>query len=923
MTSEDIDSEAFSVQMKDTPTNSTDISPLLKNAQPVFQSTTDAYVGETEAEVADQSEMQSQISLVGAQETVVHNKLTTLNGCYVPCLLNIMGIILFLRLGWAVGEAGVGGVLVIFAITEIASILTVLSLSAIVSNGAMDGGGCYFMISRTLGPEFGGSIGILFYAAYAVGITFYVTGFAEELRNTYFPDEGAWFIVGLSSICLFVCLLVALMGAAWFTKINVFLFVLQFSAVLIGLFAMFFRSGPMDLNDDTEFEGFSFESLGKLWESGYNMDSDKCPASGCSFPIVFAVVMPATTGIMEGANLSGDLKDPGYSIPVGTIAAVGTSIVFYMLLIVAYGGAYSRTTLLNSDTVLQETAWADWLVITGILISSASSALGALFGGSRILQALARDDVFPGLSIFAQGTAVGDEPTYAVLFTWAITQGCCFIFRGSLDAVANFISALFCLSYAAVNLSAFLLEVSGTPNFRPKWKYYTWHTCLIGMLTYFCLMFYLNWIFGIVAVACEVLIFLFLVYRAPKMLWGEVTQSVIFHQVRKYLLRLDERKMHSKLWRPSILLLLSDVDHALIDFCNQLKKGGLYIIGNTLVGDFQELAGSSHRIRSQWITWIEEHAYKAFPQVAIGADLRTCYQNLMLLAGLGAMSPNTVVIPQWKEPVEEREKKGMKLPRRSSVFKSMDQAMMQQVIQASNVDMLGWVECLQDILAMRKNIVVTNNFSGFDYQLISSKKLMQIYKRKQRNGESGSSHSLDVVIQADDYDWTTGKSGDTGFPMLLLQLAHIVSLNKKWQRIAHMRILLFISDQEEEQIVETLRGFLYLARIDVQQVVSIRAPREARVLKVGSDGEGVDHDLCDSYERYYEQLNQLIIKETKYSRFVFMKLPDLPPIDHVNEKEASRITDLYVSTLTVLTAGLPPSALVATGESINAISLDI
>merc|ERR1719394_545715 len=106
---------------------------------------------------------------------------------------------MFLRLGWATGNAGVEGVFGIFAIAEVSSILTVLSLSAIVSNGSVRGGGSYFMISRTLGPEFGGSIGVLFYAAYAVGCTFYLTGFAEEIRNTYFEDEGDWFIAGIAS----------------------------------------------------------------------------------------------------------------------------------------------------------------------------------------------------------------------------------------------------------------------------------------------------------------------------------------------------------------------------------------------------------------------------------------------------------------------------------------------------------------------------------------------------------------------------------------------------------------------------------------------------------------------------------------------------------------------------------------------------
>eukprot|EP00494_Astrolonche_serrata_P027307 UN27570 len=132
--------------------------------------------------------------------------------------------------------------------------------------------------------------------------------------------------------------------------------------------------------------------------------------------------------------------------------------------------------------------------------------------------------------------------------------------------------------------------------------------------------------------------------------------------------------MHSKLWRPSILLLLDDVDHALIDFCNQLKKGGLYVIGNALVGDFEDLAEPSHKIRREWIHWIDSHGYKAFPHVAIGPSLRVCWQNLMLLAGLGAMTPNTIVISPWRKlNTPQTDKNPLVFTRRTSAMKDVDE----------------------------------------------------------------------------------------------------------------------------------------------------------------------------------------------------------------------------------------------------------
>eukprot|EP00494_Astrolonche_serrata_P023244 UN23502 len=173
-------------------------------------------------------------------------------------------------------------------------------------------------------------------------------------------------------------------GAAMFTRINVGLFAIQMSAILFGLAALFFRPGDEDLDSGGTFKGFSDDRLNDNWDEAYNHDDDKCGNERCSYAIVFAVVFPACTGIMEGANLSGDLENPGYSIPVGTIAAMLTSIVFYVLLTIGYGGAFIRETLLDNDSVLQESCWWEPYIVTGVLVATSSSALGSLFGGARI-----------------------------------------------------------------------------------------------------------------------------------------------------------------------------------------------------------------------------------------------------------------------------------------------------------------------------------------------------------------------------------------------------------------------------------------------------------------------------------------------------------------------------------------------------------
>ena len=246
------------------------------------------------------------------------NKLGTLNGVFIPCCLNIMGIILFLRMGWGVGQAGVLGTIAIIAVAETMALLTVLSFSAIVTNGNMAGGGSYFMISRSLGPEFGGAIGILFYFAYAVGVSFYVVGFATEVQSTFYPDSDPLTIVRIvGTVALFACLIISWIGADAFAKFNTWFFVLQYGAIVWSIVSILSTKAlTVQRLRDNLFPAFTNTM------DGTKEVNSMCNGGMCNVQFVFAILFPAATGIMEGANLSGDLKHPSKAIPKGTILAV-------------------------------------------------------------------------------------------------------------------------------------------------------------------------------------------------------------------------------------------------------------------------------------------------------------------------------------------------------------------------------------------------------------------------------------------------------------------------------------------------------------------------------------------------------------------------------------------------------------------------
>jgi len=891
------------------------------------------------------------------------NNLGTLNGCYVPCLLNIMGVILFLRLGWAIGEAGVGYVLIMFVIAETMTLLTVLSLSAMLTNGAMKGGGSYFMISRTLGPEFGGSIGLLFWVAYAVGASFYIVGFAEEVRNTWYPAQAdnQWFTAGIGSLGLFGSLLISLAGARYFTKVNVLLFLIQFSAILMALLAMFIRQDATLVSGT--FYPWNWENFRSHWGPLFNYDPDLCSGT-CDFVIVFGVMFPAVTGIMEGANLSGDLKDPDYSIPRGTLGAVFTSILFYMLLILGYSGCVDRVGLKTNLTVMQDIAWSNDFVIIGILVSTVSSCLGAIFGGSRVLQALARDGIFPHTKWLKYGTKKGDEPLVAVIVTWAVAQGCTLV--GNLNVIAPIIASFFCLSYATVNLACFLLEVSGTPNFRPHWQWYNKYTAATGFIMAIAINFWLDYVFATCALVIQILVFVYLLKKGPEVAWGDVTQSLLFHQIRKFLLRMDQGKSHNKQWRPSVMLLQFDLDLALIDFCNILKKGGLYVIGNIIVTeDFQETAIEALKHKKAWMKFITEAKIKAFSQTAVASSIRLGCQNLLMMGGIGSLMPNTIVVPLLFDEASNnkamssclktnisnflRRKSSLRITSLSHDFLNVAQIPIGDLSMKHNdsrhLDVVEYLGIIRDILISNKNVIIAENFESYNLDLLNSVSIQQYERRRTGAHENEMispastlkeklilkkakrSKRVDVWIHCSAYSWDMEESRrDSGFPALMLQLAFIVSQNPHFARASQIRAILLVELNKEQRAKDIFLRCCKVLRLKVDSILCVpdvqgRFKWEDFRLNEEKSGLGAAEHKRDTNPadtaaiNLARRLNRLLCDHSQDTYITFFALPEIPPKYSNFPNVSKSLSHSWLLHLLNLINGIPcPIAFVKTGE---------
>ena len=393
------------------------------------------------------------------------------------------------------------------------------------------------------------AIGLLFFLAQAVAASMYVVGFAESVVDIYKRGgaeafTGSWDndlrVIGLVTLLVLLC--VALVGVGWYAKCQIFLLVFLVVAMISVVIGAFFPEVPSkDGNADLGFVGFD-----GIRNVGSQFTTDTSTKIDNGFFSVFAVFFPAVTGIMAGANMSGDLKDPSVAIPKGTLYGIALTWVTYVGLLWIVGSVAVRCVGPACDDVGYGTsAWADsvgsrepegglvynklimaqislWepLVYIGVFAATLSSALASIVGAPRILQAVAKDEIFDfqAINFFAQGVGKEGEPRRGYFLTWVIAMGCVLI--GELDLIAPLISNFFMISYAMTNYACFAASMSKAPGWRPSFKYYNKWLSLFGSLLCLAVMFAFDWANSLVSVVVGVGIFQYLEWRGVERDWG-------------------------------------------------------------------------------------------------------------------------------------------------------------------------------------------------------------------------------------------------------------------------------------------------------------------------------------------------------------------------------------------------------------------
>jgi len=555
----------------------------------------------------------------------------TFGGVFTPCTLTILGVIMFLRFGQVVGNAGVWMAVGIVLFSKTITTLTALSLSSIATNTKVKGGGAYFMISRSLGAEYGGSIGIVFFLAQAVSVAMYIVGFTEAAIST-FPGlaQHGQLIASVMNLIVFACVFI---GAGWTIKV-------QYGILtVLALAIVSFTVGGL-MHFDTDVLRTNMGTGFKLGESPFTM---------------FALFFPAATGIMAGANMSGDLRDPARAIPRGTLASIGFTGLIYTGMAVLLGGIADRTTLLDNNMIVRDSAIWPVLVTAGVFAATLSSAIGSMMGAPRILQALARDRIFGPLTPFAVGSGKTNEPRRAVIVTFIIAQGG--IMVGDLDLIAPIITMFFMVTYGYLNLATFKESYTRNPSYRPTFRYMHWSMALLGTIACGGVMILTEPQWAMIAVVFMALLHWSISRRSVRTSWGNVHGGASFERARKELIRLEEAEYHAKNWRPAILAFSGGAGARvrMAAFGNWLCAGrGILSLAQVITGDVEDLverrAGQERVLRK----FIREQGFSAFPAVVVSTDRHSGFEALVQCHGLGAMRPNTV-LAGWSSDLDQAE----------------------------------------------------------------------------------------------------------------------------------------------------------------------------------------------------------------------------------------------------------------------------
>ncbi|OQV22700.1 Solute carrier family 12 member 6 [Hypsibius exemplaris] len=633
-------------------------------------------------------------------------KMGTLMGVFLPCIQNIFGILMFIRLPWVIGTAGALEGFFIVVLAASTSLLCAFSMSAIATNGVVPHGGSYFMISRSLGPELGGAVGFMFCIGQSIAVGMYVIG-AVEICVTYMIPQmmivektNCYRLYG--TLVILVLGAIVLVGMRLVNKFAIFFLVcvlVSVAAVLAGVLAniagnqdlklcilgnrllgkpygspcvknvsspiweVFCTNSTLDsctpyfqhenLREELAIPGMAnrqtfynnsfahyavarqyisedFEKIYATPETplyattGYII----CDVTG-SFTVLLSIFFPAVTGIMAGSNRSGDLRNAQRSIPIGTISAVCFTTTVYTLLVFFYAGSVNSLLLrdkfgksIGGGLIAAQISWPHPLVVlTGAMMATIGAAMQSMI-------------------VLAEVT----------------------VLIGSIDLIAPILSQFTLICYLCVNLACALQSLIKHPNWRPRFRFYHWALSLCGACLALAIMFISSWYYACIAIVFASLVYKYIDYRGAEKEWGHGWDGLALSASRYSLLRLEGQPIHTKNWRPQLLVFcrldedMKPIHPEIFALANQLKAGrGLCVFASILEGQFIKCAAEVQLARNSLHKYMEAENVKGFAEVLVANEAVTGMNHLIQTAGIGALKHNTVIMiwpKNWRQNTE-------------------------------------------------------------------------------------------------------------------------------------------------------------------------------------------------------------------------------------------------------------------------------
>jgi amino acid transporter len=549
---------------------------------------------------------------------------------FLAAISTILGAILFLRFGYAVAHAGLTGTLLIILIGHAITIPTAMAIAEIATNLKVEGGGEYFIISRSFGSMVGGTIGLSLYFSQAISVAFYMIAFSEAFTPAF---EWVRAHLGFTpqtymiSIPATIILLVLMLKKG--ANLGVTVLWVVVSTLGISLLMFFLGKSPPD------------PKAADIFATVKKPDD---------FFIVFAIIFPAFTGMTAGVGLSGDLKNPRKSIPLGTLSATIVGMIVYFLVVVKLASSLTPQELAADQFAMSKIALWGPIIPIGLAAATLSSAIGSILIAPRTLQAMAGDNIFPLKSLnklLQAGKGEANEPVNAMLVTSVIVL--LFVSMGSVDFVAQIISMFFMITYGSLCLVSFLEHFGGNPSYRPTFRS-RWYLSLIGALACFIMMFQMSPVYGFLSLL--VISGIYLSFRRSSEETDDLSamlKGVLFQLTRRLqvLIQKKQPKVGSTNWRPSFIAISSSSLSRLAPF-DLLRWIAHYYGFGTFIhfinGPLDETTQANSRKKlEQLIDQVTKSEAGIYVDTIISPSFKTAVAQIVQIPGIAGMENNSIL----------------------------------------------------------------------------------------------------------------------------------------------------------------------------------------------------------------------------------------------------------------------------------------